>query len=86
MEIGVFVTFVVIIVAITVVLGLIGCTFVSWNPLIVCYDLPCCIISDTCGCCGCALMQAATAVPVTEREMEEGKEVRRGNIRRVGEV
>ena len=81
MEIGVFVTFVVIIVAIAVVLGLIACTFLSCNPLILCYR-----IFYACGCCGCALMQAATVVPVTEKEMEEGKEVRRGNIRRVGEV
>lgn len=77
MEIGVAVTFVVILVAIAVVLGLIACTFLSCNPL------ACCRF-DACGCCGCALMQAATVVPVTE--IEDGQEVRRGNIRRVGEV
>ena len=77
------VTFVVILVAIAVVLGLIACTFLSCNPLLLCYRLACCRIFDACGCCGCALMQAVTVVPVTEKEMEE---VSGRNIRRVGEV
>jgi len=77
MEVGVFVTFVVILVAIVMVLGLIACTFL-------CYRTAFCRIFDACGCCGFVLTQAVPVV--NETNVGGGVQVRSGGFKRGGET